>query len=96
MLCTSRVCGVQSTGGPAWIPGATCKEAVALQVVEMLTGDAALPWEGTLSAQHAQQLGALKGPVLQLLRRDAAGRPTLRSFHSACTSFFTSSATVTA
>lgn len=65
-------------------------------MVETLRGGAALPWEGTLSAQHAQQLGALKGPVLQLLRRDAAARPPLRSFHAACSSLFTSSSTVTA
>ena len=69
---------------------------VVVQVVEMLRGNAALPWEGTLSAHHTQQLGALKGPVLQLLQRDAAARPTLRSFNSACSSFFAFSPTITA
>ena len=62
-----------------------------VQVVEMLRGNAALPWEGALSTQHAHQLGVLKGPVMQLLQRDAAARPPLRAFHSACSSLFSSS-----
>ena len=62
-----------------------------VQVVEMLKGNAALPWEGALSTQHAQQLGALKGPVMQLLQRDAAARPPLRAVHSDCSSLFSSS-----
>lgn len=66
----------------------------AVQAVEMLRGDRPLPWEGQLSAQHAQRLGAFKQPVLQLLHRDPARRPSMHDFHAACTQLFVSPSAV--
>lgn len=59
-----------------------------IQVVEMLRGTQPLPWEGDLSAQHAERLGALKGAVLQLLNRDPDCRLDLHSFNAACSRGF--------
>ena len=66
------------------------------QVMSQLRGEAPLPWEGELSAHTLRQLGAFKGPVLQLLRRDPARRASMRSFHDACTKLFASVSTVEA
>jgi hypothetical protein len=57
---------------------------VWLQVLEQIRGDALLPWECELSRKHARYLGALKGPVLQLLHRDPQMRVSMKSFHAAC------------
>lgn len=70
------------------------KGLCAVQAVEMLRGDRPLPWEGELSAQHAQRLGALKQPVLQLLQRDPALRPSMHDFQAACAQLFASPSAV--
>ena len=56
----------------------------------MLRGDERLPWEGELSAQHAQRLGMYKGIVLQLLDRDPSRRLDLAAVNAACTGGFSS------
>lgn len=59
-----------------------------VQVVTMLRGGAALPWEGGLSKRHKRQLGPLLGPVERLLHRDPAQRADMARFHQECTRLF--------
>ena len=67
-----------------------------MQVFAQLTGKLPLPWEGELGAEVHRQLGAFKGPVLQLLHRDPGRRVTLRRFHETCTRLFSNRTTVEA
>lgn len=69
---------------------------VCLQVIAQLRGDLMLPWEGEMSAHTARQLGAFKGPVLQLLHRDPGLRVSMKRFYTACTKIVASRTTVEA
>lgn len=64
-----------------------------VQVLAMLRGDKPLPWEGEGSAAAVAMLGALKEPVLQLLRRDAAQRTSAQHFHETCSRMFANRST---
>lgn len=61
-----------------------------VQVVAMLQGRRLLPWETGVGGAAALggALGVLAGPVLQLLQRDPARRPSMARFHEACTAVF--------
>ena len=61
-----------------------------------LRGDLPLPWEGEMPARMQHGLGALKGPVLQLLRRDPAERVSVQRFHAACARVFSNQTTIEA
>lgn len=54
-----------------------------LQAIAKLLGDRALPWEALQAADRAR-LGAFRGPVLELLRRDPSRRPTMAAFYHNC------------
>lgn len=43
-----------------------------------------------------KKLGAFRGPVLELLRRDPAQRPTMPQFYARCNAIFASSTTFAA
>lgn len=56
-----------------------------MQVVGQLLGEEALPWEGAnLTFDHRTRLGALRRPILQLLERDPAARPSMQAFSDHC------------
>ena len=65
-----------------------------VQVLAMLRGDELLPWEGERGTESLASLGALKGPVLQLLQRDPGQRASVRRFHLACSRVFASHVTI--
>jgi hypothetical protein len=67
-----------------------------MQVIEQLRGDTPLPWEGEMSLKQQRRLGPFKGPVLQMLHRDAAQRVSMKRFHAACTHLFSGRTTVEA
>eukprot|EP00892_Ulva_mutabilis_P008118 jgi/Ulvmu1/5679/UM024_0026.1 len=54
------------------------------KVIARLKGEMALPWEEELSALVTRQLGAFRGPVLQLLHRRPSDRISMHRFHSLC------------
>lgn len=56
---------------------------VVLQAIAKLVGDRALPWEALQPADR-DRLGAFRGPVLELLRRDPSRRPTMAAFYHNC------------
>jgi serine/threonine protein kinase len=60
-----------------------------VQVIAQLVGEAELPWEGqNLTMEQRGRLGVLRKPVLQMLDRDAARRPSMRAFADKCRSLF--------
>jgi hypothetical protein len=60
-----------------------------VQIVSQLKGEADLPWEGQRAdPETLRKLRALRGPVLQLLARDPARRPTLKAFCNMCDDIF--------
>jgi hypothetical protein len=69
---------------------------MSMQVIAQLRGDLPLPWEGNMSPAVLRQLGAFKGPVLQLLHRDASQRVSMKRFYFACTKIVASRTTVEA
>ena len=66
-----------------------------VQVVAQLLGKEALPWEN-MSAEDRRKLGAFRGPIMQLLKREPSQRPTMPEFYHACSSIFSTSTTYTA
>ena len=62
--------------------------AHGLQVMDMLSGNLPLPWEGELRPRVAHSLGPFREAVLQLLQRDPDVRSTMQSFHSTCSNLF--------
>ena len=67
---------------------ATLPATPLLQVLAMLEGREALPWEGELSAEVQRKFGVFRRPVLQLLQREPSRRSTLEAFHASCTHMF--------
>lgn len=66
-----------------------------VQVIQQLLGEQPLPWEGErLTGAQRTRLGVFRRPVLQLLERDPARRPTLQQFCDMCTSIFSATTTV--
>jgi hypothetical protein len=63
-----------------------------VQVVAQLLGERPLPWE-SMSAEDRRKLGAFRKPILALLHRDAAERPSMSEFYDACNSIFSTSTT---
>lgn len=61
---------------------------VVLQVMAQLRGMLALPWEGDMPPAMQRGLGAFKGPILQLLHREATQRISMQRFYAACTHLF--------
>eukprot|EP00892_Ulva_mutabilis_P004148 jgi/Ulvmu1/2104/UM125_0008.1 len=80
------------TGAPAFqmVTDGRCK------VISMLKGDLPLPWEGAMSQEMHRKLGAFKGLVLHLLRRNPRRRVSLRHFTNTCTRLFDSRTTIEA
>ena len=60
-----------------------------------ILGHEAAPWD-TMAEGDRRKLGAFKGPILELLRRDPAQRPTMPQFYAACNAIFASSTTYVA
>ena len=67
-------------------------QLLVVQVVAQLLGEDKLPWE-SMSSVDRRKLGAFRGPILQLLDRDPAKRPSMSEFYNQCNSVFTSSTT---
>eukprot|EP00892_Ulva_mutabilis_P001032 jgi/Ulvmu1/1092/UM106_0008.1 len=59
------------------------------KIIAQLLGDLPLPWECTRGAASANQTGVLRGPVLRLLDRNPAARPSMHLFHKFCENPFT-------
>lgn len=55
-------------------------------------GEKKLPWE-RMSPDDRKKLGAFRSPILQLLERNPAQRPTMEQFYHNCNSIFSSSVT---
>lgn len=56
-----------------------------LQVISQLRGAQPLPWEeGTLSPQDRVRVGEMYTPLMQLLARDPARRPSAAQFCDQC------------
>jgi hypothetical protein len=78
-----------ATGGARVVTGGAC-----VQVVAQLLGQAKLPWE-TMTAEDRHKLGAFRKPILALLNRDPAKRPTMPDFYNNCNAIFSTSTTYT-
>lgn len=65
-----------------------------LQVIAQLLGERHLPWE-RMSPEDRKKLGAFRNPILQLLERNPAKRPTMTQFYQNCNDIFSSSVTYT-
>lgn len=66
-----------------------------MQVVAQLRGEQPLPWaEGRLSPELRARLGSFYGPILQLLERDPALRPSAAQLIDACMAIASSSTTL--
>lgn len=65
-----------------------------MQVVAQLLGEEPLPWEN-MSTADRHKLGAFRGPIMELLNRDPAKRPSMPQFYHNCNSIFTTSTTYT-
>lgn len=61
-----------------------------VQVAAQLRGARELPWEGgrAIDCGYMSMLRAMRGPVLRLLHRDAAGRLSLDAFCNMCDDIF--------
>lgn len=66
-----------------------------MQVIEQILGSKAAPWD-VLAEADRKKLGAFRGPVLELLRRDPAQRPTMPQFYARCNAIFATSTTFAA
>ena len=64
-----------------------------MQVLECLEGVAAMPWEKeTAGGEHLRErLGCFRGPILSLLERNPALRPSMAAFEQTCHSVLRSS-----
>jgi hypothetical protein len=60
-------------------------QLLRLQVISQITGDTMLPWEDPYNADRGK-LGAYLGPVMALLSRNPAYRPSAAVFVDSCTS----------
>jgi hypothetical protein len=70
---------------------------VAMQVIAQIVGEQQLPWESEQGARLLlRRAGKFKGPLLQLLNRDPAERPTIESFVMQCSNILSSTTQQTA
>lgn len=53
-----------------------------LQVVAALNEEEDLPWEGEMKEELTRKLGAMREPILAMLHRDPAMRPSMNDVHT--------------
>eukprot|EP00892_Ulva_mutabilis_P004417 jgi/Ulvmu1/2347/UM013_0195.1 len=76
------------TGRPAFDVFMKGRDSVIAQIL----GQQPAPWDA-LSDVDRKKLGAFKGPVMELLRRDRSQRPSMMQFYANCNAIFSTSTT---